>query len=128
MEVVSFLSLSTLEIKLEGGRKASLGHSHAVIEGTVKGGNFSGKNSFEIKEIRFADRFIPWLKSSCSIDYQRAEITLKDLTFETEDLKSSANHLRITVPQTRSDSVVEIKGVNAAVRERRSLLGPPSRQ
>jgi hypothetical protein len=122
MEVVSFLSLSTLEIKLEGGRKASLGHSHAVIEGTVKGGNFSGKNSFEIKEIRFADRFIPWLKSSCSIDYQRAEITLKDLTFETEDLKSSANHLRITVPQTRSDSVVEIKGVNAAVREREAVV------
>ena len=122
IEIISFLSLSPVEMKLEGGRKASLGHSNVMIEGTVKGENFSGKNSLEIKEIRFADRFIPWLRSSFSVDYQKAEVNIKNLTIETEDVKSSEGHLRIWMPETKTGYDVEIRGMNAAYQDEKALL------
>jgi hypothetical protein len=122
MRTTSFLSLSPLEIRLDGGRKVSLGRSTVMIEGMMEGKNFSGKSSLEIMEIRFADRFIPWLRSSYSIDYQKPEVTIKNLTFETEDLKSSAEHLGIIIPQTGNDYGVELKGVNAGSREREAVV------
>ena len=118
MDVISFLSLSPLEIKLEGDGTTHLDSSQVTIEGTMKGEAFAGKSSLEIKGIRLAGRFIPWFKSSSSIDYQKAEVTLKNLTIETEDLKSSANHLKITMPQAKNDYDIEIKGVNATYRDR----------
>ncbi|OGP95715.1 MAG: hypothetical protein A2157_06070 [Deltaproteobacteria bacterium RBG_16_47_11] len=122
MKTTSFLSLSPLEIRLDGGRKVSLGQSTVMIEGMMKGENFSGKNSLEIREIRFADRFIPWFRSSYSIDYQKPEVTIKNLTFETEGLKSSAEHLGIIMRQTGNDYGVELKGVNAAYQEREAVF------
>jgi hypothetical protein len=122
MKTTSFLSLSPLEIRLDGGRKVSLGQSTVMIEGMTKGENFSGKNTLEIREIRFADRFIPWLRSSSNIDYQAPEVTIKNLTFETEGLKSSAEHLGIIMRQTGNDYGVELKGVNAGYQEREAVV------
>jgi hypothetical protein len=122
MDVNSFISLSPLEIKFEEGETVHLDGSHFTIEGTMKGETFSGRNSLEIKGIRLAGRYIPWLKSGSSIDYQKAEVALKNLTIETEDLKSSVNHLKITMSQTKNDYDVEIKGVDAAYRNREVLI------
>ncbi len=118
----SFLRLSPLEMRLGGGGKVSLGQSTVMIEGMMKGENFSGKNSLEIREIRFDDRFIPWLRSSYSIDYQKPQITAKNLTFETEGLMSSAKHLGILTPQTGNDYRVELKGVNTGYPEREVVV------
>ncbi len=122
VKTTSFLRLSPLEMRLDGGRKVSLGQSTVMIEGMMKGESFSGKNSLEIREIRFADRFVPWLRSSYSIDYQKPQITVKNLTFETEGFMSSANHLGIIIPQTGNDYGVELNGVNAGYQEREVVV------
>jgi len=122
IKTTSFLSLSPLEIRLDGGRKVLLGQSAVMIEGMMKGESFSGKNSLEIREIRFADRFIPWLRSSYSIDYQKPQLTVKNLTLETQGLKSSAKHLGIIMPQTGNDYGVELNGVNVGYQEREVVV------
>jgi hypothetical protein len=122
MKTTSFLNLSPLEMSLGRGARVSLGRSTVMIEGIVKGESFSGKNSLEIREIRFADRFIPWLRSSYTIDYQKPQFTVKNLTLETEGLMSTAKHLGIIIPQTGNDYGVELNGVNAGYQERELLV------
>ena len=122
MDIISLLSLSSLEIKFKDEKTLSLNSGNVTMEGSIKGHDFSGKNSLEIKGIRFADRSIPWLKSRSSIDYQKGEITIRNLMMETEDLKSSANHVRITMPQMQTGYNVEIRGMNAAYRAKEALF------
>ena len=122
MDIISSLSLSSLEIKFKDEKTLSLNSGNMTMEGTIKGDDFSGKNSLEIKGIQFADRSIPWLKSRSSIDYQKGEITIKNPLIETEDLKSSANHIRITTPETKTGYDVEIRSMNAAYRATEALI------
>jgi hypothetical protein len=114
--VTSLLNLSPLEMESYGGEPLRLENVLVMMEGTMKGGTFSGKNSLEIKGLRFAGRLFPWFKSSSGIDYKENEVNLRDLRIETEETKSSAASLRITIPNTKRDYTVEIKGADAAYR------------
>lgn len=114
--VTSLLSLSPFEMKSYGGEPFRLENVLLNMVGTMKGDTFTGRNSLEIKGLRFAGRFFPWVKSSSGIDYQRNEVNIRDLTIETEDTMSSAASLRITIPNAKSDYTVEIKGADAAYR------------
>jgi len=122
MDIISLLSLSSLEIKFKEEKTLSLNSGNVTMEGTIKGSDFSGKSSLDIKGIRFADRSIPSLKSRLSIEYQKGEITIRNPIIETEDLKSSANHVRITMPETKPGYNVEIKGMDAAYRATEALI------
>ncbi len=122
LDIVSSLSLSSTEIKLKDEKTLSLNSGNVTIEGAMKGHDFSGKYSLDIKGIRFAGHSIPSLKSRSSIDYRKGEMTLRGLLIETEDLKSSANHIRITTPESKMGYDVEIKGADAAYRITEALL------
>ena len=122
MDIISLLSLSSLEIKFKDEKTLSLNSGNVTIEGTIKDHGFSGKDLFEIEGIRFADRSIPWLKSRSSIDYQKGEMTIRNPMIETEDLSSSANHVRITMPETKPGYNVEIRSMNAAYRATEALI------
>jgi len=114
--VTSLLSLSPLEVKFDGGEPLRLENGLVTIEGTMKGDTFSGRNSLEMNGLRLAGRFLPWFKSSSGIAYRKNEVNLRDLTIETEDTKSSAASLRITMPNAKSDYTVDIRGADAAYR------------
>ncbi len=114
--VTSLLSLSPLEIKLDGGEPLRLERGLVTIEGTTKGDTFSGRNSIEMNGLRLAGRFFPWVKSSSDIAYRKNEVDFRDLTIETEDTKESAAYLRITMPPAKSDYTLEIRGADAAYR------------
>jgi hypothetical protein len=122
LDMISILGLSSLEIKFKDEKTFSLKSISVTIEGTIKDHDFSGKNSFEIKGIEFADRFISWLKSRSIIDYQKGEVMMRNFMIETEDLKSSANQIRITSPGTKPGYNVEIRGMNAAYRTTEALI------
>jgi hypothetical protein len=122
MDIISSLSLSSLEIKFKDEKTLSLNSGNVTMEGTMKGSDFSVKNSLEIKGVRFADRSIPWLKSRSTIDYQKGEMTIRNPLIETEDLKLSANDIRITTPESKMSYTVEIKGMNAAYRATEALI------
>jgi hypothetical protein len=122
VDILSILKFSTLEMKLKGERTLSLSSGNAMIEGTIKDHGFSRKNLFEMKGLRFADRSIPRLKSRSSIDYQKGEVAIRNLMIEMEDLRLSANHVTITVPQIKTDSHVEIRSMHAAYRSTKALL------
>jgi hypothetical protein len=114
--VTSFLSLSSFEMKSYGGEPLRLENVLVMMEGMMKGDTFSGRNSLEINGLRLAGRFLQWFKSNSSIAYQKNEVNLRDLTIETEDMKSSTAYLRITMPNAKSDYTVEIRGADAAYR------------
>ncbi len=122
MDIISSLSLSSFEMKFKDETNLSLNSGNVTIEGTMKGHDFLGRNSLEIKGIRFADRSISWLKSRSSIDYQKSVMSIQNLLIETEDLKSSANQIRISAPETKTDYDVEIKGMDAAYRARKASI------
>ncbi|HVP77568.1 MAG TPA: hypothetical protein VMV04_06710, partial [Thermodesulfobacteriota bacterium] len=114
--VTSRLSFSPFEIKLDGGEPLGLESGLVTIEGMMNGDTFSGRNSLEMNGFRLAGRFLPWVKSSSVVAYRKNEVDFRDLTIETQDTKSSAACLRITMPNTESDYTVEIKGADAAYR------------
>ncbi len=122
MGIHSLLSLSSLEIKYKDGKNLSLDSGNVMIEGAIKDDDFSGKNSFELKGIKFADRSIPWLKSKSDMDYQKGEMFIRNLMIETEDLTSSANDIRVILPKTEAVYKAEIWNMNAAYRTNRVLL------
>ena len=122
MDIMSLLSFSSLEIKFKDEINLSLNSGNVTIEGTIKDHDFSGKNSLEIKGIRFADRSIPWLKIRSSIDYQKGEMTIRNPLIETEDLKLSAYDIRITTPESKMGYTVEIRSMNAAYRAPEALI------
>jgi hypothetical protein len=122
MAVVSFLDLSRHEIKFKGGETVYLEGSHLMIDGIIKDSAFSGKTSFETKGIQYADYIIRGLRSSSSIDYQKNEITIKNLTSETEYIKSSATQVRITLLEKKTGYEVDITDMNVSVHDGEVVL------
>jgi hypothetical protein len=122
MDILSLLRLSTLKMKFKGERTLSLSSGNVMIEGTIKDHGFSSKNLLEIKGVRFDDHSIPWLKTSSHIEYQKGEATIKNFMMETKDLKTSANRVKITMPEMKTDYYVEIKGMDSGYQGTKALL------
>ena len=118
---MSFLTLSPIELRLKDGNTLYFDKSHFIIDGAMKDATFSGKTSFEIMGVRYANHPIPKLKSSLNIDWRKDGITIKDLTFEAGDIKSSANRIRITM-QKKINYGVEIRDMSIAYRDQEAEL------
>jgi hypothetical protein len=122
MDILSALKITPLEMKFKGGRSLSLSSGNVIIEGTFKEHGFSGKNLFEIKGVRFDEHSIPWLKTNSNIEYQKGEITIRNFMIETEDLKSSANQVKIIMPEMKNGYHVEMKGMDSGYQGTKALL------
>ncbi len=122
MAFTSFLTLSPLFIKIEGGKTASLDSSNMMIDGTMEGKTFSGKNSFEIKSINYGDYTISGFRSNSDIHYQKGGVIVKNLVIEAENVKSSANQMSIAISGGKDEYQVDIMDMNASYRNGEALL------
>ena len=120
--VTSLIDLSPLEMKFRGGETIRVDSSKVTLDGTIEGRAFSGKNSLEIKSIRYADRIISGLKSSSQIDYRNNDLSVENLTIETKNIRLSANQVRISLPGIKTGYTLDIRGMNAGYRDGEALL------
>lgn len=119
MAVISSLALSSFEISLKGRQTINLEGGHISIDGVIQGRAFSGRNSIELKGIQYGGERLSWMKSASLIDYGQTGITARNLTIETEELKSSARRLKVTIPEKENRYEVDVKGLEATYRDRR---------
>lgn len=122
MEVLSTLKIPSLEMKLNDGRPLSLSSGNVRVEGIMKDRRFSGKNLFEMEGLQLANHSFPWFKTGSNFDYNEGEMTLRNLTVEMEDLKSSADHIRMNLAQMQAGFNIEIRGINLAYRNQEALV------
>jgi hypothetical protein len=120
--VTSLINLSPIGIKFKGAETIYFDSSNVTLDGAIEDRAFSGKNSFEIKSIRYADHIISGFKSSSSIDYRNNDLNVKNLTIETKNIKLSAHRVRITLSGTKTRYAVDMRGMNAAYRDGEALL------
>lgn len=109
-------------MKLRGGETIHVDSSKVALDGTIEDGTFSGKNSLDIRSIRYADRIISGLKSNFQIDYRNNDLSVKHLTIETKNIRLSANQVKISLPGIKTGYTLGIKGMNAGYRDGESLL------
>ncbi|MFB3884156.1 MAG: DUF748 domain-containing protein [Thermodesulfobacteriota bacterium] len=122
MDILSSLTLSSAEITFKNEKTLSIGSGSVRIDGTLKDLDFSGKSSFELTQIQFPGGTIPWFKSRFTVDSQKGEIILRDPVAETEDLKTSANHIWIRTTESKSGYRIEAGSLNAAYRATEALI------
>ncbi len=112
--LLSSVRISPFEIKAKGQEAIYFGRSTFMVDGTLKGRVFFGKDYLEVESMRYGDYAVPGFKSSSWIAYREDGLTVKDLTIETNDVTSSAYLVKITLPENKAGYEVDIKNMNAA--------------
>ena len=118
----SLINLSPVEMKMQGGETIHFDSGSVTLDGAIEGGGFSGKNTFDIKSIRYAGHILDGVKGGSSIHYRNENFDVKNLTIETKAAKLSANQVTISLPGIKSVYILDIRGMNAAYRDREALL------
>ncbi len=122
VDLRSVLNLSPITLKLNNDKIAYLDHVRVTIEGMVRGGAFSGKNSIEVGRLAYGGYSFSALKSSSDIYYIKDSISLRDLIFEIEDIRSSIKELKLIIPRDNNFFTVEIKGIDTSFPNKRASI------
>ncbi len=120
--VTSIIRFSPLEMKTKGGETVYFDGGSVTLDGAIEDRAFSGRNSFEIKSVRYADHILDGFKGGFLIDYGHKNFEVKSLTIETKDIRLSANRARIVLSGIKPDYAIDISGMSASYLGGEALL------
>ncbi|MFZ2196455.1 MAG: hypothetical protein WAV13_01890, partial [Thermodesulfovibrionales bacterium] len=117
-------SVNSSPIYMETGKKMklSLEDVRVLIDGTLRGKDFSGKSTVSARKMQYDDYSLNSLRGVFKVDYKKNIITLQEVKIETENFSSSADLLKIDMAGRSGRFLIEAKNLGAAYSKKEAAL------
>jgi len=123
--VSASLSLSPFETHLDE-KKAGIGSLHLYLDGVMKDRRFSGDAEVEAEGLHYAGYALNNLKGGFGLDYAKNGIDFRDIHAEGGGISSSAQTLKIRMPEKKGPTIIEAAGLSLTYPKRNIEVGQTS--